>query len=228
MTEAEWLASTDPEAMLQFLAGRVSDRKLRLFACACCRRVWHLVTAEDSRRAIEVSERYAEGRAGLRELSAALVLAAATPDRAAYFAASRNPAKTVWEACAAANDLAVDAATREDRAAVVDPATANRFEAAQARARAAEAREQANLLREIVGNPFRPPAVAASVLAWHGGTVPRLARAVYDERRFGDLPVLADALEEAGCSDPDVLGHCRRAGGHVPGCWVLDRILDQK
>src|SRR5262249_44692480 len=86
---------------------------------------------------------------------------------------------------------------------------------------AAEARE-ADLLRAIFGNPFRPVAIDPSWLSWNGGTLPEMARAIYDERRFEELPVLADALERAGCADRDILAHCRGPGEHVRGCWVLD------
>jgi hypothetical protein len=73
--------------------------------------------------------------------------------------------------------------------------------------------------------PFRPaPAVDPSWLAWNGGTVAKLAAAIYDERRFGDLPILADALEEAGCADAAVLAHCREPGDHVRGCWAVDLL----
>ncbi len=61
MTEGEWLGGIDPEKLIRFLRGRASDRKLRLFACACCRRVWHLLNDEDIRQAVEVAERYADG-----------------------------------------------------------------------------------------------------------------------------------------------------------------------
>ncbi len=78
----------------------------------------------------------------------------------------------------------------------------------------------------MFGNPFRErPAVAPAWLAWEGGTVPRLARAVYDERAFERLPVLADALEEAGCTNEDVLIHLRAPRAHARGCWALDRLL---
>jgi hypothetical protein len=69
------------------------------------------------------------------------------------------------------------------------------------------------------------PILAPAVLAHDGGTVPKLARAIYDTCDFGHLPVLADALEEAGCAAPDMLAHCRGPGPHVLGCWVLDLIL---
>ncbi len=82
--------------------------------------------------------------------------------------------------------------------------------------------QQANLLRDIFGNPFHPVALDP---AWRTEAVVALARAVYDDRAFDRLPVLADALEDAGCADADVLAHCRGDGPHVRGCWVVDLIL---
>jgi hypothetical protein len=92
--------------------------------------------------------------------------------------------------------------------------------------RAAEQIAQVALLRDIFGNPFRPaPPFTPTVLAWNDGTARGLARAIYDESAFDRLPILADALEEAGCTNPDMLAHCRRAGPHVRGCWLVDMIL---
>jgi hypothetical protein len=90
---------------------------------------------------------------------------------------------------------------------------------------AAENSAQASLLRDIVGNPFWTSNLDPLWLSWNGGTVQQLARAIYDERRFDDLPVLADALEDAGCTDAAILNHCRGPGPHVRGCWVLDLLL---
>jgi hypothetical protein len=81
------------------------------------------------------------------------------------------------------------------------------------------------LFREIFGNPFRPVSLPPSWLAWNDGTIPKLARALYDERAFDRLPILADALEETGCTDAAILGHCRGPGPHVRGCWALDLLL---
>ncbi len=81
------------------------------------------------------------------------------------------------------------------------------------------------ILREIVGNPFRPLVLPPSWLAWNGGTVVQVATEIYAERAFEQLPVLADALEEAGCSDPGILAHLRSPGPHVRGCWALDSVL---
>jgi hypothetical protein len=88
--------------------------------------------------------------------------------------------------------------------------------------------EQCDLLRDIIGNPFRPIAVEPGWLSWNDGTIPKLAQAIYEERMFDCLPILADALEEVGCSDPDLLGHLRGPGPHVRGCWVVDLILGRE
>jgi hypothetical protein len=85
---------------------------------------------------------------------------------------------------------------------------------------------QVDLLREIVGNPFRPsPPLPAEVRAWNGGTVVRLARAMYEARDFSNLGILADALLDAGCADEALLAHCRSGEEHVRGCWAVDCVL---
>jgi hypothetical protein len=85
------------------------------------------------------------------------------------------------------------------------------------------------LLRDIFGSlPFHPGNIARDVLAWNDDTVRVIAKGIYDDRAFDRLPVLADALEEAGCTDQDILGHCRQPGEHVRGCWVVDLILSKE
>src|SRR6266566_5279138 len=83
------------------------------------------------------------------------------------------------------------------------------------------------LLRCLFGNPFRAAPADPAWLAWDGGTVGRLARAIYDERAFDRLPILADALEDAGCTDAELLGHLRGKGPHVRACWAVDAILEK-
>jgi hypothetical protein len=200
MTEAQWLACTHPRSMLKFLEGRASERKLRLFSVACCRCLWPLLTDERSRRAVEVAERYADGEAPGEEMAAAR---AAATDTAAWAATdtAAGAAGAAWAAWVAAS------------AATWDPALVA-------------------LLREVFGNPFRPASVDPAWLAWQGGTVPRLAQAAYDERELPSghldparLAVLADALEEAGCSNADILGHLRGPAPHVRGCFPVDLLL---
>jgi hypothetical protein len=233
VTEADWLACTGPERMLESLRGKVTDRKLRLFACACCRLVPHLLSDRRSQRAVEVAERFADGLAGRQELSEAHQAAA----RAHFSAAWRASQAEAWAAASRASLFAARGAAypaakrvarrerREKVAAAANLPTA--WQAARDTVMGAARAEQAALLREVVGNPFRPVAVEPSSLSWDGGTVIQLSQAVYDDRAFDRLPILADALEDAGCSDAGILAHCRGRGPHVRGCWVVDLLLGQ-
>jgi hypothetical protein len=94
------------------------------------------------------------------------------------------------------------------------------------RARQKERLWQTNLVREIFANPFQPvPTINLDWLAWRGGAILALAQAIYDREDFSMMPILADALEETGCTDPAILNHCRQAELHVRGCWLLDLLL---
>jgi hypothetical protein len=204
VTEADWLACADPDKMLCFLQGRASDRKLRLFACACCRHTWHLLVDERSRQAVESAERLADGRANAGEVARA----GAQARRAAREAAERSRG-AAWDAAwLAAADAALLAGRAAGRAG--GPAAA--------------------WLRDLF--PRRPVTPDPAWLARNDGTIPRLAQAAYEERSLpggtldpARLAVLADALEEAGCTSSDVLGHLRGPGPHVRGCWALDLLL---
>jgi hypothetical protein len=238
MTEAEWLAADDPTPMLRFLrdSGRASDRKLRWFAVACCRRVWNLLTDERSRRAVELAERFADREASPSERkaarSAALDATAYAKDPTAAWAAQRAVAEKVATAVwgtsdslhAGAPGAVVDA---HGEAAYVNARAAGEdAQVAQGAARTAELLGQACLLRDIFGPlPFRSVSIAAAWVAWNECTVRRLAEAVYTERAFERMPVLADAMEEAGCDDAEMLAHCRGPGPHTKGCWVVDLLL---
>jgi hypothetical protein len=230
MTESEWLTSSDLQKMLEHLRGNTSDRKLRLFACACCRQVWHLLTDERSQRAVEVAERFADGMATKEELAAAW----AASSVASSGAAAR------WAASSAAWALAWTATS----SVVRDTAWTVAQDAARAK--------QAALLRDIFGNPWQPvtirngeltlavrwgqlhehyPGAAPRVspwLTWHDGLIPQMARQMYDSRDFSMMPVLADALEEVGCTNEGILRHCRQPAEHVRGCWIVDLILGKE
>jgi hypothetical protein len=91
-----------------------------------------------------------------------------------------------------------------------------------------EMQEQCWLLREVFGNPFHPVTVDDAWLMWNGRTLVKLAQAIFEERAFERMPILADGLEEACCTDADILDHCRQPEQHVPGCWVLDLLLGKK
>jgi hypothetical protein len=231
MTEQEWLACIDPGPMLEFLKGKATDRKWRLFACACCRRVWHLLSDERSRRAVDVAERYAEGKAGTRDQEAACAAAAGAVDavRAAYadvYEASRHQryhaGLAALYAIQAAYPAVLYAAAHATEAALPHGGAADAEPAARGVAEAA----QCQVLRDMFGLlPFRPVTIAPDVLAWNDGTVGRIADGIYEERAFDRLPILADALLDAGCDDEELLAHCRSAGPHVQGCWAVDLIL---
>jgi predicted HAD superfamily Cof-like phosphohydrolase len=221
MTEADWLASTDPAPMLDELRGRISDRKLILFAAACCRHIWDLMTDEPCRTAVQMAERFADRKADLKELSAArtpTIPAAGPAARAAYWTAHAKPTQTVWHVHTAAAEAETNAATR---------AVTSGHEAAWNAASAAAMKAQADLLREIVGNPFRPVDVDPAWLSWGSRTVGRIAQEIYDESRFAEMPILADALEDAGCANARLLSHLRADEKHVRGCWVLDLLLER-
>jgi hypothetical protein len=241
MTEAEWLTCTDPGPMLEFLRGKVSDRKLRLFACACCRRIWHLLPDERSRRAVAVAESYADNAVGKNELERARMGARSATRKATENAypssyqrraarwASEAPAQTTSKEV---RKVAQPIVERAAAAAAEDAGLAGAAQGLYATARSAKLQSeriaQAALLRDVIGTPFRPVTVGRAWLAWNGGTVGKLAQAIYDERAFDRLPVLADALEEAGCDNENLLRHCREPGEHVRGCWVIDLFLGRQ
>ncbi len=196
MTEAEWIAATDARPMLEFVGSKAGDRKLRLFGAACCRRIWD-VMYEGCRPGIDAVERLAEGLAG---------------DEV------RHLTKKVWMGNPVALMAAINAVewVLGGDTCQLDPT--NPWQRA-------EACEQAQLLREFLGNPFRPVAFSTS---WRTDTAVTLARQMYDSRDFSAMPILADALQDAGCDSADVLDHCRGPGPHVRGCWVVDLVLGKE
>jgi hypothetical protein len=245
--EVEWLAAADPEPMLAIPrgSGDVGERKLRLFAAACCRRIWGLLGDERSRIAVEVAEEFADGRvdhATLRTAAAAAeeayqrinldVSEPGYPDAdaglsseyAAY--AAQEASASIWHS--------------HDKPACYDKGIANEVALAAAdslgpdpQRQSFERLHQAELMRCIIGNPFRPVlSQFRAVRDCQSGVVSRLAQDAYDARHLPDgtfvparLLLLADALEDAGCTDPDLLSHLRGPGPHVRGagrwiwCW---------
>lgn len=220
MTEAEWLTSCEPKALLAFVAGRVSDRKLRLFAVACCRDVWHMLKDDCTRHAVEIGEAFADGKVSAEETHTVSLAAWQW-----FWNADRETTdgKNAAASCARAAfptgqyeySLMGRTETMRDNLEIVLTNLAW----------GEHPREQACLFREVIGNPFAKPELDSRVLACNDGTVRRLAQSMYDDRRFEAMPVLADALEDANCTETSVLEHCRTHGGHVRGCWVVDLIL---
>ncbi|MBI1915699.1 MAG: hypothetical protein HYS12_13350 [Planctomycetes bacterium] len=208
MDEQDWLTCTDSTPMLHFLQGKISDRKLRLFAVSCYRLIWHWITDAPSRRAVDVADRFADRLASRRELADA---------HATAYTTYLNSYDNSLFAYAVADEDAAHAATIAAR----DVAVVQRVN------------ELATLVRDVIANPFRPlPLLDKGVLAWSGGIIPRLAQAIYDDRHLPTgtldaerLAVLADALEDAGLTEAELLGHLRKPGPHFRGCWPVDLLL---
>ena len=215
--------------MLEFLHGRVSERKLRLFACACCRRMWHLLIDERSRRAIENTEQWLDKPVGLKEENRATKEASEAVR--AVFQATKSPARDPGGTTLGAASVVAEMVYEDDlldvswRAADVLAGSGAQSHADRKSARPEQLACQTCLLRDIVGNPFRPVLLEPFWLAWNDDTLRKMAQVIYDDRAFDRLPILADALEDAGCDSQDILDHCRSGGEHVRGCWVADLLL---
>jgi hypothetical protein len=223
MTEVEWLRCLEPQKMADFLNDRNwgSARKFRLFVCACVRRIWHLLSDDRYRVAVELSEQAADGLITDEYISDVWLdwidqgndFGSGGDAMVAALAATGVSFRWDWED---AHQYAVCAATGVD-IYDLDPDNA---------AVAIELEAQTRLLRCIMGNPFHhPPSIPADLMSWNDGTLIKIAQGIYDARSFDNLPILADALEEAGCDNADILGHFRGPRPHVRGCWGLDLIL---
>jgi hypothetical protein len=204
--EEEWLRSADPAPMIEFLGERGSWRRWLLFACACCWRILPLLTDERSRHAVSVAERLAEGAFDPREEAAA-----------------REEANLAVVQAYQSVDLALALASMAAASALAAPRRAWRHAAeATSSGAGAERAAQCDLLRELFGNPFRPSAFDP---AWRTPIVTAIASQIYQREAWEEMPVLGDALEDAGCPDAAALTHCRAGGPHLRGCWVVDGIL---
>jgi hypothetical protein len=203
MTEEEWLLWAEAERMLDFVESRTTQRKLRLVVVACCRKLWADLPDEESRWAVEVGERFADG------------LATEENREAARQAAGRHltlPVRAVEKPLRGCGAI-----FREIEAKVTAAQSGSNIEQ-----EFAEQEQWCQLLRDIFGNPFRWVGFNP---AWRTDTAVALARQLYESRDFSAMPILADTLQDAGCDDTEILGHCRGPGPHVRGCWVVDRVL---
>ena len=212
MTETEWLECKDPQKMLEFTRCKVSERKLRLYACVCVSEYIRFMSPPHSdtgslAAALELSERFAEGQVNRDEWWKG------TRERFHF-----SPWKAVDAYSEAVNAI-------QTAAGVAGWHETRCFCKEQERD---ELKQLAAFLRCIVGNPFTPTRLDPARLVWNSGTVVKIAQAIYEERRFADIPVLADALEEVGCDNTEILDHCRGPGPHVRGCWVVDLLLAKK
>jgi hypothetical protein len=211
ITESKWLASTEPALLLEHVRQKVQlartargRRKLLLFAAACACRSRQRDRYDGA--AWDVCERYADGLVSKIEY---LRQSHGMMGVTGFFRHGDNRAWALAAATATAIRQINSANCRDHQVL------------------RAESAAQAALVREVFGNPFRTVRIPRALLLWHDGTIPRLAQSIYDERAFDRLPILADALEDAGCSDAETLTHCRGNGTHVRGCWVVDLLLSK-
>jgi hypothetical protein len=231
MTEADWLHGGNLAQMLRFANDRLGARKARQAAVAWCRRVAELFRDARCRRAWETVRRCAGGDVDAHELDAARahVVSFLDYDPVSY---------EVFVEAAHALYYALSADFSDPRTLLnaAEHAATARAHHAPGRAAArlffrqdawlAERAYQCDVLRDLAGNPFREVRIDPAWVAANDGAAVRLARVIDAERRWEDMPILADALEEAGCTSADVLAHCRGAGPHENGCWVLDLLLE--
>lgn len=235
MTEQEWLACDNSRTMLQYLRSmnsrstKTNRRKLRLFGCGVAYRIWRLLD-EHFREVVVIAERVADRIIDSKERQKAytenwetMLARQRSPEpwegyavRTAFFLLGERPFEAAFRACA------------EEEWAYAwseEPHSLRGVGEQQERAAKSERKVQANLLRDVIGNPFRPVSVDAF---WQTETVVALARTIYDDRAFDEMPILADALEESGCTNTDILAHCRGPGPHVRGCWAVDLLLGKE
>ncbi|MFO0876034.1 MAG: hypothetical protein U0840_01570 [Gemmataceae bacterium] len=228
-TEPAWWTTPSPLTLLSVLKGRRVPRQRRQIAIAACRRVYADMVDLESRMAVEIGERYLDDRATTIELEVAFTVAQHVAQEYIERARrstrdQRTQAWNIWrlayagQLCAARTGCEEVVSVLMRRNRDLPPVE---YDHEQTALRA--------IIHDVVGNPFQPvPTISPAWLAWQGGLLPRLAHELVTESRFGDLPILADALEDAGCAEPDVLQHLRAGGPHVRGCWVLEWLLHRR
>jgi hypothetical protein len=223
MTEAEWLVAKNPGLMLDSFAGRASERKLRLFLVECAKRLLPTSADQEMVLALATAGRFADGKATRADLArCSKALRASHQGRAAKWPVLYSDhIRTVpaWHA----TRLQIPRAAREGAGCCAWASTRTKWGTMTYPDQ--EYKAQVALLRCIFGNPFRPVAFTPS---WRSETAVALATGIYEQRAFDRLPVLADALEEAGCDHADVLNHLRGPGPHARGCWVVDGVLGKE
>jgi hypothetical protein len=252
MTEAQWLACTSPHELLHHIRATASHRKLRLFACACCRPLLGKVEKVSMKQKLTAAERFADGlisaekfhpvfshRHDDRERTGRLRGVTRFAFDSLGWRDAEQPnwdfdpltealVERPWEpgeyaehftnrVCLHALHARTLLACDRDHEGSATEGFREMMEAIRA--------EYAVVFRDIFGNPFRPVTFSQE---WRTDTVVALARQMYDSRAFDRMPILADALQDAGCDSEDVLDHCRGEGPHVRGCWVVDLVLGKE
>jgi hypothetical protein len=227
----EWSSCSNPITMFDGIRGRVGERKCRLFTVACCRRADPTLSAcAEARVAVETTERYVDGLASSSELEAASNAAREAVYRPFIRPASPDAGDSETSHIARIARWASETRTWAER-----PGEPWWYGATLIAGNESDLRRQkpndnwrswsSCIIRCIFGNPFRPVAFDPK---WRTEDVLGLSRGIYEDRAFDRLPLLADALMDAGCDDEQVLAHCRNNGPHARGCWVVDLVLGKE
>jgi hypothetical protein len=210
MTEEDWVTTADPFAMLDSLRGWSTDRKMRLFACACCLQVYQSLVFGPGYDAVLVAERHADGLCTDDDLKAAN-------------ASARGYVFEVYGDDGYWGDLGCVVTETDPWQAMHHVTRMSRFLMPH---NIGEVRMAfRSLIHDIFGNPYRTLHLDPR---WRTEDVLGLARGIYEDRAFDRLPLLGDALMDAGCDNEDVLAHCRSDGPHAKGCWVVDGVLGKE
>ena len=251
--EQQWEQSENSLGMVDILrvnSNLGSERKLRLFAIACCREIGYLIKHPDSQKALEMIEQYVDDKDS-KKLQQASVIAERVARESENERRRNDQANVIdFGALCVANAAMASAESEHNNnptqlylefsnSVIYSSSSAyseandqpvNNWLNPPERAKE-QLKVQSSLLHEIFHNPFinpeKKPKIESEWLAWNDGGISKLAQAIYDAKRFDELPILADALEDAGCTNEDILNHCRGAGPHVRGCWVLDLLLEK-
>lgn len=211
-SEQEWLH--DPALCTADAYLQKQFRKMRLMGCGCCRMVWQLIDDDRGRSVVEVAEQFADGLVTEERLL--------EENRIAYQLTRQiGLQKDMREG---ALYTAIQTLTEPDDPEnhPGDTTVGIIYNHVVPEVDSWLVAPIEEIIRDIFGNPFRPITFNP---VWLTSTVKALAQTAYEDRRFDLLPILADALEEAGCDSADILDHCRTFPGHVRGCWVVDQIL---
>ena len=213
MTEAEWLACHDVCDMFEHVKPRASARKTRLLGCACVRRAWEWGLNETLPEAVHVVEAFADGLATDADLRRV------AGEMGVLWREHDEPYRPYPRTC----ELTEALASPDNEHAWLDQI--NAFACDLNIADESEWLRLVEFVHDIFGSPFRPVAFSPS---WRTGTTAALARQMYDSRDFSAMPILADALQDAGCDSADILDHCSSTCQHVRGCWVVDLVLGRE
>jgi len=215
MTESEILDRKDSATMLAYLQSQQGDRRVRLVCVGCCRQLWDLL-ADDQRLIVEMAEKQVERMGNDVDIRRSFL-------EAQVLVVKNHRHDPADLAIFCSSSLAL--AEIEDRSRCFqssrDAVTPAMF-ATHENAETVHRERLARVLRCVFGNPFK--AIAFDP-AWRTANVTKQAQGIYEERAFERMAVLGDALEETGCTSPEILNHCRAKGVHVRGCWVVDGVL---